>query len=226
MREGQPAYMTACSTTNTAAGWRDQRVKGGVVLDIQANSIVAQGLSMPHSPRWYGGKLWLLNSGTGELGHINLETSTFVPLTFCPGFVRGLAFHSNIAFVGLSKLRPTCFTGLALEKRLQAEGSVPHCGLMAIDLSTGKVLHWLYLEGVVEELFDVVVLPQVKQPQSLGFQSDEIERFITFPGSGGIVTTKQTVQRPSLDGSVPRAGIPRMAWEKGSLLPPWPTKSL
>jgi protein O-GlcNAc transferase len=214
MREGQPAFMTACSATDTAAGWRDHRIKGGIVLDIQSNSIVAQGLSMPHSPRWYGGKLWLLNSGTGELGHIDLETGTFVPLTFCPGFVRGLAFHGNIAFVGLSKLRPTCFTGLALEKRLQAEGKVPHCGLMAIDLSTGKVLHWLYLEGVVEELFDVVVLPQVKQPQSLGFQSDEIERFITFPGSGGIVTTNQTIKRPSLDGPVPRAGIPRGAWVK------------
>jgi protein O-GlcNAc transferase len=95
MRKGQPAYMMACSATNTAAGWRDQRVKGGGVLDIQANSIVAQGLSMPHSPRCYGGKLWLLNSGTGELSHIDLETGTFVPLTFCPGFVRGLAFHGS-----------------------------------------------------------------------------------------------------------------------------------
>jgi protein O-GlcNAc transferase len=138
-----------------------------VVLDIQANSIVAQGLSMPHSPRWYGGKLWLLNSGTGELGHVDLSTGAFVPLLFCPGFVRGLSFHGSVAFVGLSKLRPTCFTGLALERRLQSEDNVPHCGLMAIDLVAGKVLHWLYLEGVVEELFDVVVLPQVKQPQRM-----------------------------------------------------------
>jgi hypothetical protein len=29
---------------------------------------VIGGLSMPHSPRIYAGRLWVLNSGTGEIG--------------------------------------------------------------------------------------------------------------------------------------------------------------
>ena len=119
IREGKPAYVTACSATDTAAGWRHCRSDGGVVIDVAENEIIATGLSMPHSPRWYKGKLWLLNSGTGELGYI--EGGQFVPITFCPGFVRGLAFWGDLAVVGLSKLRSVNFTGLVLEKRLMAE---------------------------------------------------------------------------------------------------------
>ena len=70
MVEGKPGYMTACSATDTAAGWRNCRSDGGVVIDVKQNEIIATGLSMPHSPRWYKGKLWLLNSGTGELGYL------------------------------------------------------------------------------------------------------------------------------------------------------------
>ncbi|WP_309232639.1 TIGR03032 family protein [Cylindrospermum sp. FACHB-282] len=206
MVEGKPAYVTACSTTDTAAGWRNHRVDGGVVIDVAQNEIIATGLSMPHSPRWYQGKLWLLNSGTGELGYI--EEHQFHPITFCPGFVRGLAFWQNFAFVGLSQLRSQSFTGLTLENRLSSQGNRPQCGLMVIDLQTGTTLHWLYFQGVIEELFDVVVLPGVLQPQAIGLQSDEIQRLVTFPNSGGIVTTKPTAKRPSLGAIPPVAGLP------------------
>ena len=206
MVEGKPAYVTACSTTDSAAGWRNHRLNGGVVIDVAQNEIIATGLSMPHSPRWYQGKLWLLNSGTGELGYI--EDRQFHPITFCPGFVRGLAFWQNFAFVGLSQLRSQTFTGLTLENRLNSQGNRPQCGLMVIDLQTGTALHWLYFQGVIEELFDVAVLPGVLQPQAIGLQSDEIQRLVTFPNSGGIVTTKPTAKRPSLGATPPVAGLP------------------
>ena len=75
---------------------------------------------MPHSPRLWNGRLWVLNSGTGELGHVEFDGSkgSFKPLAFCPGFVRGLAFHGKYAFVGLSKPRYQRFEGLALDQRL------------------------------------------------------------------------------------------------------------
>ena len=211
MRDGEPAYVTACSSTDTAAGWRNHRVKGGVVIDVQTNDMIATGLSMPHSPRWYGGKLWLLNAGTGELGYI--EAGQFVPLTFCPGFGRGLAFWDKYAVVGLSKLRARPLSGLALETRLTQENKVAQCGLMVIDMSNGEIVHWLRFDGVVEELFDVVVLPGVRQPKALGLQGDEIERLVTFPGSSGIVTTKPTVKRPSMGAKAPVAGLPRVGAE-------------
>lgn len=53
LRDGKPTYVTACSTTDTAAGWRNHKVGGGVVIDVQTNDTIATGLSMLHSPRWY-----------------------------------------------------------------------------------------------------------------------------------------------------------------------------
>ena len=92
LEDGKARYVTAVSVSDVADGWRDRRRDGGVVIDVQTNEIIATGLSMPHSPRVYRGKLWLLNAGTGYFGSIDLASGKFEPLTFCPGFLRGLAF--------------------------------------------------------------------------------------------------------------------------------------
>ena len=75
------------------------------MVDVPSGRIVASGLSMPHSPRWYRGRFWLLNSGAGMLGSVAPEGGTFEPLTFCPGYLRGLAFCGDYAVVGLSRTR-------------------------------------------------------------------------------------------------------------------------
>jgi protein O-GlcNAc transferase len=205
MVDGEPAYVTACSMTDSAAGWRSHRNDGGIVMHIPSNEVVVGGLSMPHSPRWYQGKLWILNAGTGELGYV--DDSKFVPIAFCQGFVRGLAFCGDLAIVGLSKLRSASFSGLVLEERLLAEGKTAECGLMAINIHSGEIVHSLFLDKPIEELFDVVVLPNVARPMSLGFQDEDIERLVTFPNSHGLVTTKPTVKRPS-DVKPAIAGLP------------------
>jgi uncharacterized protein (TIGR03032 family) len=206
MVDGEPTYVTACSATSEATGWRHHRVGGGVVMHVPSSEVVATGLSMPHSPRFYQGKLWLLNAGTGEFGY--LDGGRFVPMTFCPGFVRGLAFCGDFALVGMSKLRSKTFSGLPLEERLTANGLESQCGLVIIDLRTGAIVHWLQMNGLVEELFDVVVLPNTVRPQVLGFQEEDVERLVSFPGSGGLVTTKPTVKRPRVGAKAPIAGLP------------------
>jgi len=205
MVEGEPTYVTTCSMTDSAAGWRSHRNDGGIVMHIPSNEVVVGNLSMPHSPRWYQGKLWLLNAGTGELGYI--DDHKFVPIAFCQGFVRGLAFWGDLAIVGLSKLRSASFSGLVLEERLLAEGKTAQCGLMTINIHSGEIVHSLFLDKPIEELFDVVVLPNVARPMSLGFQDEDIERLVTFPSSNGLVTTKPTVKRPS-DVKPAIAGLP------------------
>jgi hypothetical protein len=46
-------------------------------------------------------------------------------------------------------------------------------------LKTGTVAHWLRLEGaLITELYDVAVLPGVRQPMAVGFQGNEIERLL------------------------------------------------
>ncbi len=181
LRDGRPAYATAVSRSDVAAGWRERRVDGGVVVDVAADAVACAGLSMPHSPRWHDGRLWLLNSGTGELGWVDLERGAFVPVAFVPGYGRGLTFHGRYAVVGLSKPRKNrVFTGLPLEERLQEKDAVAQCGLWVIDLEAGHVAHWMQIEGLVEELYDVQVLPGVRRPMALGFKTEEIRRLITF----------------------------------------------
>src|SRR5262249_18110577 len=133
------------------------------------------------SPRVYRDRLWLLNSGTGELGWVDRNRARFEPIAFCPGFLRGLAFAGDYAIVGLSQSRrERTFSGLAPHQRLREKDAEARCGLWVIDLRSGTVAHWLQLEGVVIELYDVAVLPGVRRPMALGFQSDEIQRLITI----------------------------------------------
>lgn len=183
MEDGVPRYVTAVSKSDTIDGWRDRRFDGGIVVDVQSGEIVIGGLSMPHSPRVYGGKLWVLNSGTGELGWIErgakAQDSKFHVVAFCPGFVRGLAFHGKYAFVGLSKPRYERFEGLALDKKLAEADSEPWCGVQVIDLDSGTCVHWFRIDGPVTELYDLGVVPGVVRPMSLSFASSEILGLIT-----------------------------------------------
>lgn len=179
MRDGRVRYVTVVSASDVADGWRDRRNDGGCVIDVQTGDIVSRGLSMPHSPRWYRDKLWVLNSGTGEFGSIDLKHGGFEPVAFCPGYLRGLAFVGDYAVVTLSK--PRCdltFGGLSLDNQLRTHGADAQCGVQIIDLRTGVTAHWLRMEGLVTELYDAVILPGVTRPMALGLKTDEIARLL------------------------------------------------
>ncbi len=173
----QPAFVTAIAKSDVADGWREQRRDGGIVIDVASSEIVAAGLSMPHSPRLQEGKLWLLNSGTGEFGSVDQASGRFEPLCFCPGYARGLAFMSGHAIIGLSRPRRNqTFEGLALDQRLAEKGAEARCGLIAVNLSTGAVSAWLRFNHTIDELYDVAVLPGIVQAEAIGFKGDDIER--------------------------------------------------
>lgn len=180
MVDGQPKYVTAVCRSDVVDGWRDRRDDGGIIIDIDNDAIMAEGLSMPHSPRVHNGRLWVLNSGTGELGWIDPSAKAFVSLAFFPGFLRGLAFHNDYAFVTLSKPRNGRFEGLALDDRLKDKDADAWCGVQIVSLSTGDVIQWLRFDGAITELFDICVLPGVRNPITLGPQSVEIRDFVTI----------------------------------------------
>lgn len=179
LRDGKPRYVTCIGRSDANEGWREHRQRGGLVVDVDTGEIVCEGLSMPHSPRWYRGRLWLLDSGSGELGYIDLDRGRFEAVAFCPGYLRGLAFVGDFAVVGLSKARHNrTFSGLALDDKLAAKGVGARCAVQVIDLVRGDVVHELRLEGIVQELYDVVTLSGVRRPMALGFRTDEIRHTI------------------------------------------------
>ncbi len=181
MEGGEARYATAVGETDVADGWRAQRVGGGVIIDVKSSAIVGRGYSMPHSPRLHDGKLWVLDSGTGRFGHCDPASGHFEEVAFAPGYQRGLSFHGRFAIIGLSQPRENrTFSGLPLDEALQSRKAEPQCGLLVVDLKTGGIVHWLKIQGIVHELYDVVSLSGIKRPQALGFKTDEIRRVLTI----------------------------------------------
>ncbi|MGE4366091.1 TIGR03032 family protein [Thermomonas sp.] len=180
MVDGEPKYVTAVCKSDSVDGWRERRRDGGVVIDVQTDEIVCEGLSMPHSPRWHNGRLWLLNAGTGQLGWVDFEKKAFVPHAFVPGFARGLSIIGNVAAVGLSKPRNQRFEGLQLDEELKKRDAEPWCGVQIVSLANGDVTNWIRFDGDITEIFDISFLPNVKHPMMIGLRTNEIRDLITF----------------------------------------------
>lgn len=161
VRDGRPAYVTCLGRTDTVGGWRANKRDGGLLLDVPGGEVVLAGLSMPHSPRWHDGRLWVLESGRGTLSVVDPRAGRAEPVAVVPGFTRGLDFHGPYAFVGLSQVRETAvFSGLPITEELKERA----CGVWAIDLQTGRTAGFLRFEAGVQEVFAIQVLPGVRFP--------------------------------------------------------------
>jgi uncharacterized protein (TIGR03032 family) len=180
MVDGKPRYVTALGETDTAGGWRAGKAKGGVLFDVTSGEIITRGLSMPHSPRWYGGKLWVCESGAGTLGYVDLKTGKYEAIAEVPGFTRGLDFIGNIAFVGLSQVRESAiFSGIPITERLTPAERT--CGVCAINLTTGQVIGLLRFETAVQEIFAVTVLAGKRYPDLINDDTKLLENSFTVP---------------------------------------------
>jgi uncharacterized protein (TIGR03032 family) len=179
LRDGKVRYVTALGETDTAGGWRANKRDGGLLIDIQSNEILARGLSMPHSPRWHGGRLWVLESGRGGLGFIDPSTRKYQEVCRLPGFTRGLDFAGPLAFVGLSQVRETAvFGGIPIAELPQDQR---HCGVWAVDTRTGKIVAFVKFTDAVQEVFAVQVLHQLRWPEMLNEQSKLIAESYELP---------------------------------------------
>ena len=90
IQDGRVRWVTAFGTTDTPQGWREAK-SNGVILEVPSGEVIARGLSMPHSPRWYAGKLWVLESGRGTVATVDPGTGVVSTVAELPGFTRGLA---------------------------------------------------------------------------------------------------------------------------------------
>jgi len=107
--------------------------KRGVIFAGKTGEPVLRGLTRPHTARFHGGRLWVDNSGYGEVGFA--EGQQFVALAKLPGWTRGLAFHRDVVFVGTSKVIPRFYR---YAPGLDLAGSC--CGVCAVDVRSGRTL--------------------------------------------------------------------------------------
>ncbi len=163
-RDGKPRYVTSLGQSDAPGGWRENKKAGGLIIDIESNEIITRGLSMPHSPRWYAGQLWVLESGTGSFGKVDLQTGRYEPIIQLPGFTRGIDFLGHLAFIGLSQVRETAiFSGIQITERLTE--SDRNCGVWVVDIRTGQLVAFLRFEDAVQEIFGVALMRGASYPE-------------------------------------------------------------
>jgi uncharacterized protein (TIGR03032 family) len=158
--DGRIRYATAFAICDKQRGYRDMPPESGVLIDVEANTIVAQGLLKPHSVRLFDDELFVLNSAVGEVLRIDFAARRSHVLASLPGFTRGLRALDDVLLVGLSTLRVSGRTpGMpltALQKQLVT-------GIAAINRVSGEVLGMLYLPDPIAEVLDFAVVPGVSR---------------------------------------------------------------
>ncbi|HET6633052.1 MAG TPA: TIGR03032 family protein [Rhodanobacteraceae bacterium] len=201
MRDGKPRYVTALGTTNTPQGWRANKRDGGVLMDVRDNRIITDGLSMPHSPRWYDGKLWVLESGRGALVTVNPKTGERTDVARVPGFCRGIDFLGPVAFIGLSQLRETnAFTDIPITE----DNAERQSGVWAVHLGTGKTIAFLKFTGGVQEIFAVQALRGALFPEIIS-DGDYLKTSYALPDEAlkEVQRTPQDAASPGPPGTAP-----------------------
>ncbi len=174
--EGECRYVTALGTTDTPEGWRDDKLEGGVVIDVDSGEIVLDGLAMPHSPRLIDGKLFVLVSASAELICLDLESGARDLVARLPGFARGLARYGDYLYVGISRLRPNHkFGDLPIAKQ------PPFCGVVIVHLPTGAIAGSLQYQASCEEIYDVQVLPNQLRPGIVRIDDPFVHQSLVLP---------------------------------------------
>jgi uncharacterized protein (TIGR03032 family) len=157
VENGRLRYVTTFGAFDEPRGWRSHGLDFGVILDVERNAILTEGLCLPHSPRLIDGQLFVLEGGTGTVLRVDRDSGQAVRVAGLPGFVRGMAAAEGIMFVGLSVIRSTD-QGTALP--VARSGIDLVAGVAAVDIASGTILGMLrFNEG--REIFDVVLIPSV-----------------------------------------------------------------
>lgn len=191
---GAIRYVTAFGGTNSKEGWRENKLTSGILIDVNTNETVLEGLPMPHSPRIYKGEIYMLLSATEELIKVDLEKKSYQVVAKLDGFIRGLSFKNQYAFIGVSKLRNThTFSDLELvDKDIKA-------GVVIVDLNAGKVVGKIEYENDVEELYDVHILEGYKRANMISYQQSFNHRALITPFGcewvENITDTKSTIKK-------------------------------
>jgi len=177
MLDGKPKYVTALGTTDEPMKWRENKVKGGVLMDVNSGEIVATELGMPHTPKMYKDKVLVLQSATGELIEIDPKTGKKESLYKFPGFVRGMGIYEDYAFIGLSKLRTTSKTFQDLPISKESVFS----GVAIMYLPQRSMVGYIRYEASVEEIYSVQVLPNIRRPGMASIDKDDHNHCIVTP---------------------------------------------
>lgn len=199
MVDGRPAYVTALGATNCVGGWRAGKATGGIVMRVLDGAIVQRGLAMPHSPRSHGDRLWVLNSGAGELWRIDPADGSRDVVCALPGYLRGLAMVGDAALVGLCQIREQhIFGGLPVQQKF----AKLQCGVALVDIRSGNQRGMLRFTSGAQELFEVCFIPRLRRPTLLNRDKPAVREAFTAPDFSYWLRASSMMDQPN-NGSPP-----------------------
>lgn len=177
LKDGRPKFVTAFAATDTPQGWRENVTTSGILLDVDNGEIMARDLAMPHSPRLFDGKLYVLLSATGELVQVDENLGKVLQVTQLKGFVRGLCKHGDYVFIGHSRLRKSSSTFAKLKFAEQAD----FAGVTVVHLPTGAVVGEIRYQASVDEIYDVQIIPNCVRPGILNTEKPTYKLGLSTP---------------------------------------------
>lgn len=177
-------YAAMMSDSDILGGWRDNRVGGGLIVDVETDEIICSNLCMPHSLNYYNNKLYVLDSGTGRFGYIDFDVqdtnNRFVEITFIPGFLRGLKFINNYAVIGSSLDRhEKVFSELPLSSIMKEKKIAPKCGVKIVNINTGDIVHSIELKNVIE-IYGIGIVEDSDTTRLLDLQTESLVNAIKY----------------------------------------------
>ncbi len=160
MQNGDIEFVTALGEVDKFHAWRQNKLTGGVLIHVPTNEIILRNLAMPHSPRVYNNKLYVLLSASGELAEVDVNSGSYKVVKNLEYFVRGMAKHGDYLFIAHSKLRhnTSAFRDLPIAEKSQK------AGVIIMHLPTNNIVGRIIYENSVDEIYDVKIIPNVSRP--------------------------------------------------------------
>lgn len=184
MRDGKPGYVTTFSKLNEKGAWREEKYKEnihqGTLIDVERNTILIDGLCMPHSPRYYNGLVYFCESGNGLVQSYDPKTGKITIVLKLQGFTRGMDFYGPLMFIGLSKPRKS---DVAVPAPIFEKCDKAYSGIWIVNLTDNQVVGYVNFEGDVDQIYDVAVLSSITYPELLEPDHEKVPHIFNFPNS-------------------------------------------
>jgi acetolactate synthase-1/2/3 large subunit len=142
-RDGE-LYLSVFGKFATHRGWDETRGTSGFLMKVSDNSLVATGLSQPHTPRFVDGSWIICNSAKHELLQIDPASATVTRNLALEGYTRGIAVFEDVLLVGESAGR------YATDR--------PTATICVIDRKNWNVLDRISLP--TKEIYDIVAVDE------------------------------------------------------------------
>jgi hypothetical protein len=137
-----------------------KRERAGRIVELTSGRTVVDGLSAPHTPRWFEDTWLVCDSARGELLAVDQTSGRAVRRVKCGDWTRGIAWDDRFLYVGTSHRRTT-------------HDSYDHAEVVVIDRSSWEIAERIPIPA--QEVYELIfVSPALHEGLRHGFDANQI----------------------------------------------------